>query len=199
MKEKKFVRWLALWSGVILAAYLVTNALMSLILDDELTGKSLNLTSAVAESEEWKNHLDHLAFEMDPPDVVAVKGIKQKGDNVLLVVEPMAKGPMDVMLQIVDQDTCTTLDTTLLKIARNGTIVDMNTGNFSHYRERQFVMNCLVIAFAVLLWIAYFKSRRDLVFSYHSIFCIGLGIWATLISLIMVVRFISNDIMLELY
>lgn len=201
MKEKKFNRWMMLWVGIILGAYLVANIIISLVTDQTLTSKSTGMTDEYRclATEEHPFSIDNLECHIDRADLVEVKSIEIVGEDVFWTLAPTMQGTGTVTVEIIDRTTEKMVETAVLRISKNGLIVDLNTGNFSGFREKQLCIILLMIAFSLLLWCGYFKSSRELRYSYHSIFCIGLGIWVSIITLLITIEYVKNVDMLNLY
>ena len=189
MKEKKFLRSLILASVLLLAAYLAANVILKAVLDDSLIISFSGLTEGP----------DRYAVTADGSELVSIRSVESGEDGLTVTVEPTGEGSGDASLEVLDMQTLEPLEGTLLHVAADGTVTDMSTGNFSHYRERQLCITLLCISVAVLLWATYFRSCRLLMYSYHSIFSVGLGIWVTLVSVLMLISYLRNEQMLVLY
>ncbi len=201
MKEKKFNKWKMLCSFIIIGIFLGVNIIISLVTDNTLKSVSIGLTSEYRNSstEGHSFSIDNLECHMDRTDLVELKSIDIIGENVFWTLVPTGQGFGNVFVEIIDCTTGNKVESTTLKVSKNGLITDMNTGNFSNFRERQLSIVMLMIAFTIILWCGYFKSSRELHYSYQSIFFIGLGIWVTIITILISVGYLRNRSMINLF
>lgn len=186
--------------AIILGCFTAVSMIIGMLMPERLREPSYNLTNAVQRSSDYEDlKLGDLEFVTDMPGLFEVTGVELEGGKVFLTMEPTGNGSGYVYMEIVHRATGEVLESTIIKVAKNGNLLDMNSGNFSHYRESQLAITLTVLALAALLWTGYFKSSREMRFSYHSIFCIGLAVWATLIGAILIGGYIGNISMINLY
>ena len=199
-KEKQFTKWITIRFGILLAVYLVVRIALGVVLDNTLLEPCMNMTSALRYDDTAQMPaLDKLEITMDRTDLIQVTSLEQIGDAVYWTIKPIANEAGDTFVSVTDPTTGQVLESTLFRVSSHGLVLDANTDNFSHYRERQLCMVLLFIAMSVLLWAGYRRSIRMLRYSYQSIFCAGLGLWMSVYSVLMVVQYVQNIAMINLY
>jgi len=198
MKDKKFLRWLFTWTAIILAGYIAVSQIMNIFLDNEFEDQLINLTSECMYGD-GSFSVDRYEVCVPDQELVAVKSLEQKNNRVYLVLENTKKEAGEVFIEIVDKELGYIADAAYIKVTMTGLLVDMVNSNFTNYRERQLCIVVTMIAQTILMWAGYFKSRRELRFSYHSIFCVGLGIWAAMVSVTMLIHYLDSDVMINFY
>ena len=149
MKEKQFSHWLGVWVVIILAGFVAVNAMLSAALDNALY-VSIPLSGG---GQEYT--LQDLSFHTDVTNFVVVRDVEQTDDALWLQVEPAVHKKTAVIstLEVSDKNSGEVLGSVNLRVARSGLLLDMSTGNFSHYRVREACMTAFIFAIAVLLWV----------------------------------------------
>ncbi|MDO4976611.1 MAG: YdcF family protein [Eubacteriales bacterium] len=199
MKEKKFLRWFMIWSLVILGCFILACTVVRHRKSKELRETTFSLSNAENMGISADAKLDDFIFTMEPADLLSVKSMDWQGNSLYMTLEATGKGQGDVSMEVLSKESGELITYEMFYVRKDGWILDQSTGNFSNYRINHICIIVMVFAFALLLWVGYFKAQKELVFSYHSIFCIGLALWVSLIAVILVYDYINESFMINVY
>ena len=199
-REKELNRWMLICSFVILLIFVAANAVLNVVPDQSLKSK---LPYSIGD---WKEmlgadslDLNELDFILSDKDLVSVNCVEADGDSLYLCVEPQKGKTGYTYLEIYNSDSDICLASVMLQVYENGMIVEMNSGNFSHYRETQLFLTIMLLLFTIILWVGYFKSSKFLGYSYQAVFYSGTGIWMVIVSAFMIYLYAKNYVMSEVY
>lgn len=198
MKEKKFLKWLAIRSLVILGCFAAVCIGARLFMPGELR-ETMNNLNYVGGSLPDEVTLEDFEFVCDEPEIVTVTSAMRKGDFVYLTMRAAGSEGGQVLMEIRNKETGDFLDSAMLHVEKSGRILNMSTGNFNGYRVIQIGLTLTTVAFALLLWAGYFKAKKLLGYSYHAIYCIGLAIWISLMGTLLVIDVVRNTNMINFY
>lgn len=195
MTERSFLKWLGIRLGIVIGVIIAAMAAVSLFSGHELT-EEVDIWSLNSEGE--RIPAKDLTVSVDPAFVVEVVSMEDTDTGVSLTLVPVAgkKGLVEIGLT----DSSGTVNQYIfVRVSGTGIITDMSSANFSNYRVQHALMVILLLAISGLLWAGFLKSYREMRFSYHSIFCVGLAIWTSIITVLVLVKFFQKADMLNTY
>ena len=199
MNERKFLKWLLL-RGLIISVIFAAASLLSMVLNHfELYEPVSSVHAVCTDGTVYEISPDEISFVCEPEGCIRISDAEIKDEQLYVCFTPLIRSSQSVAVSIVRNETGQDIDTVFLQLHKSGLVTDDETANFSQYRKIQLFWTIAILAYAFLLAAGYLKSEKELGYSYHSIFCSGLGLWVLAAGIVSGVYYLLKATMFEMY
>lgn len=152
----------------------------------------------------WDSHakyneleLDQIRVEFDKDGIINLESLKKENGKIIYTLSPINKGK--VIMSVYKIDSNEEIYKSLYQVLQSGTIIDISTENFTHYRVYHLALFLFCLALTVILWFSFVYIQKILRYSYQAIFFSGLAIWMTLISILLGIVWFQEKTMINVY
>lgn len=207
MREKRYVRQMTLYLAILAAVYLAVRLLSGMIIGKEFIQViDLNriagfdrevLGEAGGEKGELDSIRPELEYRVDDEEILQVEEMKEQSGQLQIRLRGLKGG--ETTGELIWAKTGEVLRTNFYRVHANGMVLDLENGNFSSYRIYALYLLLALAFLTLLLWVGFVKSRRELGYSYYSIFCLGFGVWMTVVVSRLFWLYVQGRDMLILY
>ena len=140
---------------------------------------------------------EDMTAECDAEGVVRIDRIYEKDGEITADVVPLSEG--DANVAYIDSTTGEEVTYAMYRVSGSGMVTRLDNGNFTGYRVSEILIAVFLCASAALVWTGYHRAHRELKYSYEEIFCMGYGLWLTLIAASLILCIARGYDMMNVY